>query len=106
MVEGEAVSEVRERERDAFEAFFAAVGESVLAQSVVGRPPLRDVWALRFLGGFQWNSKVCMCVCCVCACVCLPLSLALSLSLSLSLSLFVCVCVCACVCACVRSFQS
>ena len=40
------------------DAFLAAVGPEVLSRSVVGRQPLRDVWALRFLAGFKWDPRV------------------------------------------------
>ena len=53
-----SVAQLLDYKRSTVDAFLSAVGPDVLARSVVGRQPLRDVWALRFLTGFKWDPKV------------------------------------------------
>ena len=53
-----SVAQLLDYKRSTVDAFFSAVGPDVLARSVVGRQPLRDAWALRFLMGFKWDPKV------------------------------------------------
>jgi hypothetical protein len=43
-----------------------------MAQSLIGAPPLRDIWVARFLIAFKWNPKLAAGMWCVCtrACAC------------------------------------
>mmetsp|Transcript_3632 Transcript_3632/g.5811 ORF Transcript_3632/g.5811 Transcript_3632/m.5811 type:complete len:281 (-) Transcript_3632:143-985(-) len=58
MDEPMVVSQLLQDESDKVANFLALVGEHTLSLSVVGQPPLREVWILRFLIGFKWNTKI------------------------------------------------